>query len=351
MTEPTFPYITLTITHIQEEVPGVKTFTFDISEPDKLQYKAGQYITLVQDGPQGEVRRSYSITSSPLLNEPLSIGVKRIENGFFSRQLVDKAQVGDQFHSTGAGGLFTLPEDINYYKQIFFLAAGSGITPIYSLLKTVLHSNPELSVVLFYSNRSPEHAMFLQALQQLQTDFPDQLHTEFFFSNSPDLSKARLHKDLLVALLQNLSKAQFNQTLFYICGPTNYMRLTSFALRQQKVPASNIRKEIFNTAKALPSRLMPPDTDAHQVTLHIDGSSHTIKSKYPFSILQSARKAGIALPYSCEAGVCGNCIAKVVSGKVWMTNNEVLTEKDMEKGFTLTCVGYPVGGDVELQVR
>lgn len=351
VTEGTTPtYQTLTISNIKEEVPGVKIFTFEQDSTNKLSYKAGQYITLIHVGPKGEVRRSYSITSSPVLSEPLAIGVKRIENGFFSRQLVDRAKVGDQLLISGAAGLFTLPEEVSAYKHVVFLAAGSGITPIYSLMKTVLFAHPTLSVILLYSNSSPEKTIFKEPLQKLATEFPERLRIEFLFSNSPDLSRARLHKDLLISLLQELYGIPFQQALFYICGPTNYMRLTSFALRQQKVPADNIRKEIFNTDKTQLPKLAPPDTNGHTVTLRIKGYTYTIESKYPLNILQSAREAGITIPYSCETGKCGSCLAKVIKGNVWMSYNEVLTDKDIENGLTLTCVGFPIGGDVDLEI-
>jgi ferredoxin-NADP reductase len=339
-------FVTLTISNISEEVAGVKVFTFNETIP----YKAGQYLTLLHHGPHGEIRRSYSITSSPVLEEPLAIGVKRIENGFYSRQLVDHAQVGDKLLTSGAGGLFTLPDDILNYKQIFFLAAGSGITPIFSLVKTALHAHPHLSVVLFYSNRSPHQTIFLQPLRELAATFPGRLHIEFIFSNTPDLGKARLHKDYLNKLLDQLVVAPPQQLLFYLCGPLNYMRLSSFALRQFGFSANQIRKEVFNVDKTPLPKLVPPDTRAHRVTLHVAGKTARITCKYPNNILSGAREAGIVLPYSCETGKCGSCLARIIKGKVWMAYNEVLTERDLQKGLTLTCVGYPVDGDVELEI-
>ncbi|NEM98682.1 iron-sulfur cluster-binding domain-containing protein [Pontibacter sp. BT327] len=344
--ETTRGYQTLTISNISEEVAGVKIFTFN----ETISYKAGQYLTLLHHGPHGEIRRSYSITSSPVLNEPLAIGVKRIENGFYSRRLVDQAKVGDKLLTSGAGGLFTFPDDIQNYKQVFLLAAGSGITPVYSLLKTALHTYPHLSVVLFYSNKSPEQTIFLQPLQQLASAFPDRLHIEFVYSNSPDLGRARLHKDYLYKLIEKLAIAPHDQLLFYLCGPLNYMRLSSFSLRQFGFSANQIRKEVFNVDKTPLPKVVPPDTRAHKVTLHINGKVSQIRCKYPQNILASARDAGIAIPYSCETGKCGSCLAKVIKGDVWMAYNEVLTENDLQKGLTLTCVGYPVGGDAELEI-
>ncbi len=350
LTDKATPYYTLTISSIKEEVPGVKIFTFEEAPANPIKYKAGQYLTLLHHQGGDEIRRSYSITSSPALDEPLAIGVKRIENGFFSRQLVDRAEVGDKVLTTGAAGLFTLPENFAVYKQVFFLAAGSGITPIYSLLKTILHAHPKHAVVLLYSNSSEERAMFLEPLQELAAAFPDRFQAEFLFSNHPDLNRARLHKDLLKVFLHRLSIAPFDQVLFYMCGPANYMRLSYYALRQEGVPDDNIRKEVFNTIKLPPPKLVPPDTNAHTVTLHVKNKVYAVESQYPQTILLSARKAGITLPYSCEAGKCGNCIAKVLQGKVWMSNNEVLTERDLKQNLTLTCVGFPVDGDVLLEI-
>lgn len=277
------------------------------------------------------------------------MGVKRVDNGFFSRRLIDKAQVGEQLLTIGATGLFTLPDDLHKYKQIFLLAAGSGITPVFSLLKTILYTAPDLRVVLFYSNSSLEKTVFKQELEVLAAHFPEQLHIEFLFSNSPNLARARLYKDLLQDLLRQHAIVPYNQVLFYLCGPTLYMRMCFYALRQVDVPNDNIRKESFSTTRVAP-RVLPPDTAPHNVLLRFRQREHLLKVQYPQTVLQAARKQGIVLPYSCETGKCGSCAARCIQGQVWMSYNEVLTEKDLNKGLTLTCVGYPVGGDVVLDV-
>ncbi|RDV14949.1 hypothetical protein DXT99_11720 [Pontibacter diazotrophicus] len=342
-------YIAITITDIREEAPGVKTFVFGGDDAKDIQYQPGQYLTFAHQGHSGEVRRSYSITSTPALQEPLTIGVKRVENGFFSRELIDKARVGDKLYTIGASGLFTLPDDMRQYKQFFLLAAGSGITPVFSMLKTLLYAYPALKVVLIYSNNNPKKAIFRKELEQLAQAFPEQLHIEFLYSVSPDLSRARLYKDLLQDLLRQYAVAPYHQTLFYLCGPTTYMRMCFYALRQVEVPNDNIRRENFSTTK-VKVPLLPPDTDSHQVTLHFKGREYNVQVQHPTTILQAANKAGMPLPYSCEAGKCGSCAARCTKGQVWMSYNEVLTEKDLARGLTLTCVGYPFGGEVVLEV-
>lgn len=306
-------------------------------------------MTFVDNETGVEIRRSYSITSSPLLGEPLAVGVKRIPNGYFSRKLIDDAKVGDQLTTIGAGGFFTLPEDIEQYQQLFFFAAGSGITPIYSLIKTALFAHPHLSVVLIYSNPSKEKTMFYTALQQLQNQYTGRLHIEFLFSNSPQLVQARLHADSLRRFVNQYAVTGFERMLFYICGPLNYLRLCTFTLQLDGVPPDHIKKESFNADKAI-RRAQPPDKEAHMVQLFYQQNEYALNVQYPDTILRAAKKQHINLPYSCEVGRCGNCAARCIKGKVWHSNNEVLTEAELAAGLVLTCVAYPIGGDVVLEV-
>jgi ferredoxin-NADP reductase len=343
-------YKKLTISRIQEEVRGVKTFVFEGDEAKEFSYRSGQYLTLVLPTQFGEIRRSYSITSSPVLNEALSIGVKRIENGVFSRYLIDEVTAGDQLYAAGTGGLFTLPDDLSPFRQLFFFAAGSGITPIYSLIKTVLFGHPDLSVVLIYSNRSEQSTIFYAALRQLTAKFPDRFRIEFLFSTSGNLLRARLYKDLLKQLFRQYATVPASQILSYVCGPENYMRMCTYGLRQLEVPAEHIKRENFSAMRYVPA-VTPPDTQVHSVRVRLPHREYRFRAGYPDTILRAARKEGINLPYSCEGGRCGNCVARCREGKVWMAYNEVLTDRDIDQGLILTCVGYPVGGGVTLEIQ
>lgn len=344
-------YKKLTVAAIQEETADFKTFTLLPAPSDPIVYKPGQYLTLVWQHQHQTIRRSYSITSAPARGEALTIGVKRIANGAMSRYLTDQVRPGDTLLTIGAGGFFTLPPepDLPAFRQIFFLAAGSGITPVFALIKTVLHAYPFMAVVLIYSNRTPAAAAFRAALQKLAHDYPDRFRVEFLYSNSPDLTRAHLHKDLLKQFLVTYGLAAPAALLCYVCGPLNYMRMCGYALREAGVPAANIRKENFNTDKPEASA-RPPDTDLHTVTLQYRNKVYQLPVQYPTTILQAAKKAGLVLPYSCEAGKCGNCVAQCTAGQVWHSYNEVLTAKELARGLILTCVGYPVGGNVVLAI-
>lgn len=342
------PYQVLTIQKIIEETPDARTFILEAAGANTYSYKAGQFLTFNFERPMGAMRRSYSISSSPVADEPLSITVKRLENGEFSRYFIDHAQVGDVLQCVGVGGLFTLPEDIDNYTQIFFLAAGGGITPVYSLIKTILKQYPHLSLVLIYSNRSTKETIFYNALLQLAVESKGRLKVDFLFSSSNNLLKSRLNNSLLSSLLNEYLDTSKEKTLAYICGPVEYMDTVSITLLTDGIPRANIYKEIFVPYKP-ESVDLPPDTLPHKVRIKLKNRIEEITVQYPVSILHQAMKEGIALPYSCESGQCGSCAARCTSGRVWIAYNEVLTERELSQGLVLTCQGFPVGGDVELE--
>jgi ferredoxin-NADP reductase len=346
-TTPYKGYIPLVIDQIREVSKNFKTFSF--REEHGIQYASGQFITLSdQSGPR-EIRRSYSIISSPGLNEPLTIAVKRIDNGFFSRKLNDRAGSGDILYTTGAAGFFRLPEEMKTITGIFFFAASSGIAPVLSLMKTVLHFYPHVSVFLIYSNHSRTSTAFHPELKEMEALFPDRLHIDFLFSSAADLRRARLNRELLLEFLIT-NRFSRETTLFYICGPESYMRMISFLLLEEGFPKDHIKKEDFNPGNKKTASRTPPDKNTHQVSLDLNGISYQFMVPYTETILRAAQKLKLNLPYSCETGKCGSCAALCISGKVWLSNNEVLTEKDLAQGLTLTCTGHPQDGDVVLKI-
>jgi len=336
-----FPYITLTISEIRQETANTKSFVLATDAP--LSYLPGQFLTLVFRKPDKEERRSYSISSNPHLGEPLTITVKRIDNGEFSRFLFDQCTEGDTLLTIGATGFFTLPEHIDGYRRYFFLAAGSGIAPVLPLIKTLLNDHPTRKVFLLYSNRSEDHTIFYNELTTLERAFP-QFTATYMFSVAKDLMKARVGKLMLQQYLKQHLPDEPDTALFYLCGPHDYMQMIAITLLTEGVPPVNIRKENFSTVK-LKVKELPPDQEAHRVTIHYEKKEHTLTVQYPLTILETAKRAGIVLPYSCEAGKCGTCSATCLRGNVWMSYNEVLLDKELAAGRVLTCVGYPYGGE------
>ncbi|MDO9375426.1 MAG: ferredoxin--NADP reductase [Ferruginibacter sp.] len=344
--------ISLVVKAVIVETADTKSFV--LSSRDKHHqvpdYKAGQFLTFIFTRSNGEeVRRNYSISSSPVLDEPLTITVKRIANGEFSRYLCDIVQEGDELKVLGAAGFFLLPASTQFINQLFFFAAGSGITPVISLIKTALFENPEQRLVLLYSNKKKATTIFYDKLIALQDQYPGRLIIEFIFSTTVNLLTARLNAHFLGTIIASHQQFPDEQVLFYVCGPLDYMRLVTIFLQTSGVPATHIRKEIFHIEQPT-KRPQPPDQDEHKVTLHYHNSTYNFTAKYPTTILQAAKQQGIKLPYSCESGQCGTCVARCTSGKVWMYNNEVLTDDELGKGLVLTCTGFPIAGHVSLHV-
>ncbi len=337
----------LVIENIRAETKDFKTFFF--RNDHGLRYEAGQFITLIDAIGQQEIRRSYSIVSSPMLQEPLAIGVKRLDNGFFSRNLIDRAKPGDRLITSGVSGFFRLPDNLDGYKSFFFFAAGSGITPILSLVKTILFAYPDKKVVLVYSGHTPETTAYYEDLKNTAFQYPERLHLHFIFSNHPNLRKARLNREFLVELLKN-SLANQTSTFFYTCGPESYMRLVIFTLLEEGFPQEHIKKEDFNPGNKKLKLRRPPDKNSYRVQIRWGDQHIEIPVQYPDTILQAAKRIKLRLPYSCETGKCGTCAARCISGKIWLSNNEVLTEEDLSKGLVLTCTGHPQSDDLILEI-
>lgn len=336
------------ISKIITETSYSKSFILETTAGNLFTYRAGQFMTFIFEGPFGEQRRNYSLSSAPTIGESPTITIKRVTNGIFSRQLIERAQPGDYLTTIGPGGFFILPGDLYHYDQLFLFAAGSGITPIFSLLKTALHNFPRLLVVLIYSNRSEDDTIFFSSLREWQEMYPGRFKIEWLFSNAGNYKRARLSNSLLKSFLASYIESPLQSCLFYMCGPVDYMRMIDITLHSAGVPTPNIHREAFTIPQLAPI-VTPPDECSRSVKVTIEGNEYDFVVPYPLTILQAARKAGIELPFSCEAGRCGTCAARCVSGQVWMRSNEVLTDENIRMGLVLTCTGHPFYTDIELK--
>ncbi|RYF92955.1 MAG: iron-sulfur cluster-binding domain-containing protein, partial [Chitinophagaceae bacterium] len=333
----------LVITRIIQETAAAKTFVLHPVDGIPTAYQPGQFLTFIFDSPFGEQRRNYSISGSVIAGDPLSITIKRVVNGTYSRSLLDHAKVGDVLTTIGAGGLFTLPEGWRNYRQIFFLAAGSGITPVFSLIRTILYARADTRIVLIYSNKSEGDTIFHKQLLSLQNEFPNSLSIVWLYSNLLHHKKSRLNNTLLQEIIAGQLNYPMEQCLFYTCGPHDYMRMIRITLLILGVKATNIRKEEFVTSLPI-QRQLPPDRNQHPVEVSYESRTASFSAGYPLTILDAGLKAGVDLPYSCKTGRCGTCVAHCSSGQVWIEHNEVLTAADISNGLVLTCTGYPVNG-------
>lgn len=305
------------IVSVIKETENASSF---VLEPlrETVSYEAGQFITFIfRNRNAEEERRSYSISSASVLNEPLMVTVKRVANGTYSRMLIDKAVMGDILTGLSPTGFFTLPPASGPNKRFVFFAAGSGITPVYALIKTLLATSDDLTIILVYSNRSVNDTLFYQPLQALAEKYADTFHVHFLFSDAPRYSDARLSALMAEEIMQKYFQGALSDTLVYICGPFQYMLMITLVLRGMGIKDNQIKKEQFTVHKSKAPQ-KPVDIDLHVVHATLGESAYSWKVQYPDTILQAAKKQRINLPYNCESGQCGACAAICVKSKVWM---------------------------------
>ncbi|EDM34375.1 putative phenylacetic acid degradation NADH oxidoreductase [Pedobacter sp. BAL39] len=320
--------------------------TFEPLDGARPSYKAGQFLTLVFRVNGKELRRSYSLYSSPDAEEPMSIGIKRVENGAISRLLHHKTAIGEILTAVEPNGLFNYVPEYSLKRTVFLFGAGIGITPLFSILKTALIRERDSRVVLVYSSRSVEETLFYEELRLLQVEHPDRLKVINVISQSQNLLMARLNGPLIERIVKTELMYDKEEALLYTCGPVDYMDVCRITLLNLGFDKSQIRRETF----VLPedeadeddtSNKKPRDTNTYGVNLQYQGASYHLQVPYHQSILDAALENQIDLPYSCHAGICSSCTASCTSGAVVMDYNEVLTDEEVAAGRVLVCTGHP----------
>jgi ferredoxin-NADP reductase len=332
----------LRVEAIKWETPDTATFYFARPSGQKINYTAGQFITLVFTHHKEEIRRSYSLSSSPD-EDLLSITVKRITNGEISRFMLTKVKVGDIVNAVAPSGRFTITDFVSP-KDIFLFAGGSGVTPIYSQLKYILNRGGGSKLTLIYSSQDANAVLFKTELDQLAAQHPDRLKIIHLLSSEGK----RLTNIMVEQLVRQYAKYDLNKAEFYLCGPFTYMRMIRLTLLYMGLESLQIRKENF-VIETVHVSTIPINYPPQKIKIKFNGETHDLIVGENQSILQAALQNDIALPYSCRAGICSACSAKCSSGRVQMAVNDVLTDLDMSQGWILTCTGHPVTDDVVIE--
>ena len=343
-------YLQLRITEIIKETPDAFTYRFE----NTITYQAGQFLTFLITLHGTEYRRSYSFSSTPGIDPYPAVTIREKENGEISRYILRNWKKGDILTAIQPSGRFTLTTSTTP-RDIFLLGAGSGITPLYSLLKQTLHQEPTAHVKLIYSNATHERTIFYDQLQTLQAQFKDQLHIMYLFSSDPPEDKItyrRLSNLLLEPLVNEQMRFKSTDARFFVCGPPDYMRMIMLTLTFMGFAEEQLHKENFvvNTSPQLARMGTPDDKTIKEVLLKTKQGEYKLSVPGNMTILNAAMAQGITLPYSCRGGVCGSCTARCPEGKIWMAWNEVLTDKEIAQGFILTCTSYPVSAAVKIEL-
>ncbi len=341
---------TLKVAEVRKETAEAVSIAFDIPAELKTDYKyiQGQYITLKLKLNGEEVRRSYSVCSSPLLDEPLRVAVKTVKDGKMSRYLNGNLKAGDALEVMTPIGSFHSPMNASHKKNYVLFAGGSGITPMLSIIKTVLVAEPDSTIVLLYGNRDEASVIFKNELEKIAGENPGRVNVVHVLEHSADaegsLLRGMMTPEKVKALVENFVGLNLDNE-FFICGPTPMMRNVEHTLNELKIAKERIHLEYFTVdVEPLKTTAAPalPDVERN-VTVIMDGEETTFElSSKGKSVLDAAMDAGVDVPFSCKGAVCCTCKAKVLEGKIHMAKNFALTDKEVEQGYILTCQSHPL---------
>jgi ring-1,2-phenylacetyl-CoA epoxidase subunit PaaE len=352
-------YYHLKVKDVVRETSDSISIYFEQPE-NKIQYKAGQFLTLIMTINGEKIRRAYSLCTSPYLDESPGVTVKRVENGKMSNFLNDTIKTGDEIEVMEPMGAFTPVIDESLNRHLVLLGGGSGITPMMSIAKSVLLREKESKVSLIYANRDEDSIIFKSTLDQLEKENTGRFKVIHVLDNPKtdwEGPSGFLTPHSLKLLLNRLPDMGVDNTQYYMCGPEGFMHVVTVTLTELGIPKEFVHKESF-VAGSSEKKEDKLDTDtslegkevAQEVTIIHDGEEYKIKVEPGRSILQTALDMNIDLPFSCQSGVCTACRGKCISGKVRMDEEDGLSEQEIKDGYVLTCVGHPLTPDVVIEI-
>lgn len=345
-------YIDLTVTEIEKTTADAIIVSLAPTDGSVLSFVQGQYLTFKHMLDGQEVRRSYSICS-PVGHPVVQIGIKRVDGGAFSNWANTQLTVGDRLTALSPMGHFHTPLNPDNAGAYLGFAIGSGITPLLSIIRTTLQTEPMSKFSLVYANRSIQSIMFKEELEDLKNLYMDRLSITHILKTGQDdidLFSGRLDDAKLSELFQKWIHVPRFQTAF-ICGPEPAMRTIDDSLQKFGMPKEAIKYELFGSyTPPVTKPANAADTGAAtSVSITLEGASHTLRSDAQTSILDAALAAGLDAPYACKAGVCSTCRCKVTKGSVDMRVNHALEDYEVAQGYVLSCQAFPTSADIAVE--
>ena len=335
------------IQEVKQETANAVSVLFDIPEQLKQDFNfvSGQYITLQTIIKGEEVRRAYSICSTPKSNE-VRVAIKAVENGTFSQYATSDLKAGDEIEISAPEGRFELNPETN--KNYIAFAAGSGITPILSMVKSVLENEPSANFTLVYGNKSVADTIFYDELNSLKETYPNQFKLHYIFSREEvkNQLRGRIDKSVTNYFVKNMYK----ETTFdaaYLCGPEEMINAVTSTLKENYFTTENIHFELF-TVSVDEEALEEVKEGTTKITVLLDDEETTFSMQQTDDILAATLRNDLDPPYSCQGGVCSSCLAKVTEGKAVMVKNTILTDGEIEEGFILTCQAHPTTATISI---
>ncbi len=347
----------LKVKDVYKETDDCSVITFDVPENlvEAFSFRQGQHLTLKADINGEDTRRSYSLCSSPLDNE-WQVAVKIIPGGKFSTYVNTELQAGDLLEIMEPSGMFGVETTPDEAKNYLFFAAGSGITPVLSMLKAHLALEPEATCKLFYVNRTAKSIIFKEALEQLRNQYFGRLEIYYFLTKERrdiELFNGRFTDEKMAVLTKNFIDIPDTNEVF-LCGPEEMVNYVSSYLVEAGLPKNLIHFELFVTGlteedKLRAERLAQQNVEGVEVTIVDAGKEFQFTMTKDFdNILDAALAAGADLPFACKGGVCSTCKCEVIDGSVEMKINYALEEKEVAQNFVLSCQAVPTSDRVKV---
>lgn len=352
-------YVDLAVKEIIHETKDAITIVFHQPADRRIEYKAGQFLTLIVPVSGKEVRRCYSLCSSPFVDTDLAVTVKRVDNGLMSNWLPDKLKAGDKIKVMEPTGHFTTEFEKTKKRHLIMFAGGSGITPMMSIIKSIIDQEPESIASLIYCNRDIDSIIFKDTLEKLQTKFEGRLHVIHILDNAPmnwQGYSGLLNPDMLTKLFERIPDWGIDKTTYLMCGPEGMMKNVESLLVLRNIPKEKLFKESFVTGtidkdqKKEVVAATANELKEREVTIRYDGQEYKITVPPNKAILETALDQGIDLPYSCQSGLCTACRGRALSGVVKLDEEEGLSQSERAEGYVLTCVGHPMTDDVVIEI-
>jgi len=335
----------LRVADVRRETADTVSIAFEVPEElrSAYEFEAGQHLTFRVPGPDGdEVRRSYSI-SSGLDDGDLRVAVKNLPGGVFGVYANERLQVGEVLDVMTLAGRFTTTLDPGNEKAYLGVAAGSGITPVISLIRSILAREPKSRFTLLYGNRGPSTVIFRESLEDLKDRYLDRLQVVHVFSREKQqvpLLNGRIDADKLRLLAKSLLDVPAFDEVF-ICGPEEMTITVRDTVVELGADAAHVHLELFGSHAPAAPRPHAQTAERRSITITVNGVTSQVQAHPDDTVLEAGELAGLDLPYSCRGGVCATCRAKVLDGAVEMDHNYALEPWETEAGFVLTCQSHP----------
>jgi ring-1,2-phenylacetyl-CoA epoxidase subunit PaaE len=323
---------------------------------DAFKYNPGQFLSVQLDINGEKHRREYSLCSSPFYEKDYVIASKKIGNGIVSNYIYSELKEGDVVEVYPPQGKFFTELNASNEKYYFLTGGGSGITPLFSIIKSVLFVEPKSKVVLYYGSSDEEGIIFRKELEELSEKYGERFKIYFTLMNTDDEWKGLKgiinSSDLLRIIKENFAD-KCNEAEYFICGPTEMMDnvkkdLTELRINQNKIHIEHFTAPVHHE-EFIPEGIESNEIKDRKIQIILDGEEHTVEVPAGTSVLNAVIKADLDPPFSCKSGICTTCRAKLYSGKVKMDEREGLSDAEIADGYILTCQSHPLTDNVKLE--